>query len=476
MSNLLSMLLNSATTLDTYGRVLETSQNNVANASTPGYAKQSMDLYALPFDPYSGTTGGVRAGQLVSSRDEYAEQAVRAQSGLLGQQQQMVTSLTSVQTVFDISGDTGIPKALNDLFQSFSAWATTPNSQTTSQTVIQRATAVAQSFAQTANTLDSQAHDTEQQIRQNVDQVNQLVGQLQSYNKLAMAGNKGDPGLDAQVHTTLENLSSLVDFTSTTQPDGTVTVVLNGSQLLLAADKQYKIGFALTRSDTPPPTYPNSPATAQIIAPDGTDITSETTGGQLGALLNVRNTVLASYIGDATHPCDLNSMAKQFADRVNQILTSGTTSDGQAGVALFTYDKTNDTAVASSLAVDSSVTPDQLVAADPGPPAVSNGIPLALSQLATPLQDADKIDGVSYTQFYGGLASRVGSQLNDSTNAQDVQQSLLAQAKDLRQQVSGVSLDEEAAILIEFQRAYQANSKFITVLDQLTQTTIDMIN
>lgn len=475
MSNLLTMLLNSSSTLDTYGRVLDTAQNNVANASTPGYAKQSMDLYALPFDPNSGTTGGVRAGELVSSRNEYAEQAVRAQAGLLGQQQQMVSSLTSVQSVFDISGNLGIPKALNDLFQSFSAWATTPNNQATSQTVIQRATEVAQSFSQAANTLYSQAHDTEQQIRQNVDQVNQLVGQLQGYNKLAMAGNRGDAGLDAQVHATLESLSGLVDFTSTTQTDGTVTVMLNGSQLLLAADKQYKISFALTQSDTPPPTYPNSPATAQIKAPDGTDITPETTGGQLGALLNVHNTVLASYIGDAYQPGDLNSMAKQFADRVNQILTSGNTSDGQAGVALFTYDSTNDTAVASSLAVDSNVTPGQLVAADPGPPPVSNGIPLALSQLTAPVQDADKIDGVSYTQFYGGLAARVGGQLNDSTNSQEVQQSLLAQAKNLRQQVSGVSLDEEAAILIEFQRAYQANSKFITVLDQLTQTTIALI-
>jgi flagellar hook-associated protein 1 len=475
MSNLLTMLLNSASTLDTYGRVLETAQNNVANASTPGYAKQSMDLYALPFDPNSGTTGGVRAGELVSSRNEYAEQAVRAQAGLLGQQQQMVSSLTSVQSVFDISGNQGLPIALNNLFQSFSSWAADPNTQAASQTVIERATEVAQGFAQAANALDSQAHDTEQQIRQNVDQVNQLVGQLQGYNKLAMAGNKGDAGLDAQVHTTLETLSGLIDFTSTSQADGTVTVMLNGSQLLLAADKQYKISFALTRSDTPPPTYPDSPATAQIKAPDGTDITSETTGGQLGALLNVRNTVLASYIGDASQPGDLNRMAKQFADRVNQLLTSGNTSNGQAGVALFTYDSTNDTAVASSLAVDPNVTPDQLVAADPGPPAVSNGIPLALSQLTTPLQDADKIDGLSYTQFYGSLASRVGGQLNDSTNSQEVQQSLLAQAKDLRQQVSGVSLDEEAAILIEFQRAYQANSKFITVLDQLTQTTIDMI-
>src|SRR5450432_3274467 len=101
MSNLLTMLLNSSSTLDTYSRVLDATQNNVANASTAGYAKQSMDLYALPFDPSSGT-GGVRAGALVSSRNEYAEQAVRAQAGLLGQQQQMVGSLTSIQSVFDI--------------------------------------------------------------------------------------------------------------------------------------------------------------------------------------------------------------------------------------------------------------------------------------------------------------------------------------------------------------------------------------
>jgi len=62
MSNLLSLLISSSSTLDAYGRVLETAQNNVANASTPGYAKQRVELYALPFDPQSGSTGGVRAG------------------------------------------------------------------------------------------------------------------------------------------------------------------------------------------------------------------------------------------------------------------------------------------------------------------------------------------------------------------------------------------------------------------------------
>src|SRR6185369_18072161 len=122
MANLLASLISSAGTLEAYGRVLETAQNNVSNASTPGYAKQRLDLYALPFDPEGGVTGGVRAGKLVSARSEYAESAVRQQTSDLGYQQQMVDNLTAIQANFDISGNQGIPQALNNLLKSFSAW------------------------------------------------------------------------------------------------------------------------------------------------------------------------------------------------------------------------------------------------------------------------------------------------------------------------------------------------------------------
>jgi len=97
------------------------------------------------------------------------------------------------------------------------------------------------------------------------------------------------------------------------------------------------------------------------------------------------------------------------------------------------------------------------------------------AQLASPSAEDDKIDGVSFSEFYGQLAGSVGGKLNDAKNSQQVQQSLLAQAKDLRDQYSGVNLDEEAAILIQFQRAYQATSRFITVLDQLSQDTINLL-
>src|ERR1039458_6117657 len=208
MSNLLASLSSAAGTLQAYGQVLETAQNNVSNASTPGYAKEEVQLVALSFDPLVGTTGGVGVGQMVSARDQYADQAVRIQETGLGYQTQMTNTLSALQSSFDISGNQGISLALNNLFQSFSAWGATPDNAAARQTVVQDAATLAQTFQQTASQVSAQASNTEQQIGQTVGQINQLVTQLQGYNVLEMQGNKNDAGLSAQMNSTLDQLSS----------------------------------------------------------------------------------------------------------------------------------------------------------------------------------------------------------------------------------------------------------------------------
>src|ERR1043165_6047985 len=113
MPNLLSSLLASAGALQAYDQVLQVTQNNVANASTPGFVKHRQALLALPFDPAGGLIGGLRAGEVLSARSAYADQAVRSQLFLLGQAEQDVGSLTALQSVFDISRDSGVAGALN---------------------------------------------------------------------------------------------------------------------------------------------------------------------------------------------------------------------------------------------------------------------------------------------------------------------------------------------------------------------------
>jgi flagellar hook-associated protein 1 FlgK len=73
------------------------------------------------------------------------------------------------------------------------------------------------------------------------------------------------------------------------------------------------------------------------------------------------------------------------------------------------------------------------------------------------------------------MAANVGTLLSNASGQLQTQQSAVAQAQNVRQQMSGVSLDAEATILIQFQRAYEASSKMISVLDQLTLDTLNML-
>lgn len=479
MSNLLASLSVSAGALNAFDQALETTQNNVANAETPGYAAQTQTLDSVSFDPSKGEVGGVRAGAVVSARDEFAEQNVHNQNMLLGAATQSVNSLTSLQNLFDISGTSGIPSALNGLFQSFSNWSESPNDSNARQNVLNNAASVASAFQETAQGLAQFTQSTNGQIQQTVTDINQLAAQLSADNQQALQGNNNDAGLDANVHNTLDQLSQYVNFTATKQSDGTYTVLVDGQTPLVMGATQFSLGFQMAQPTTLPPVNLNAPPHAVILGSDGSDVTAQVSSGQLGSLLNLRNTVLPAYTGDAYQSGDFNTMAQQLADRVNQLLTSGNVSDGPppvTGTALFTYDTTNPANVAQTLAVNPAITGDQLAAIQPGPPEVANGTALALANLSSPQNAADEINGQSYTTFYAGMASNVGTALNQATNQQSSQQSAVAQAENLRQQTSGVNLDQEAISLVQFQRAYDANSRFITVIDDITGDLVNMIN
>ncbi|MFB3776047.1 MAG: flagellar hook-associated protein FlgK [Bryobacteraceae bacterium] len=478
MSNLLTSLASSANALRVFERALVVSQNNVANASTQGYAKQRLSLEAAQFDPAVGLIGGLRAGEVLTARDQYAEQAVRRQLESLGYHSQMAESLAAIESVFDVTGDQGIVGALNELFTSFSAWSLEPDSNTARQAVLEKAQSLAQSFAQASTSLERAFVDTGRQIRETVERVNQIGAELREYNTALRQGGQDDAGLDTKVQNALEELSELVSFTTLRQEDGSVTVLLGGQTPLLIGEHLYSLRISFDTPSDPPPDYPGAAAPARLLGGDGQEITQQISGGRLAGLIDVRNTVLPSLAGDAYHVGDLNVLAKSVADRINQILAAGNVSDGPppvAGAPLFTYDATNDARAAATFALDPGITAAKLAAISPGPPYVSNGAALQLASLASPQDEADRIDGFSYVEYYGRIAGNVGRLLTDAENAKDFKTQMVTQARSLRTELSGVSLDEEAIRIVEFQRAYQANAKMISVLSDLTEIALGLL-
>ncbi|MGI8991242.1 MAG: flagellar hook-associated protein FlgK [Bryobacteraceae bacterium] len=478
MSSLFASLGSSSGALAAFERVLDVTQNNVSNASTPGYAAQRAVLQAQSFDPGQGLPGGVAAVEIASTRDQYAEQSVRGQVSSLGYAQQQTTSLTGIQSNFDISGQSGIPGALNELLQSFSALSVAPNDQASRDSVIANAQKVVDAFHQTDTALSQASADTDRQLQSTVGQINNLAGKLQQYNVERKRSSSPNAGLDAKVQSTLEDLSQLADISTTVAADGTTTVLLGGQTPLVVGSTNYSVQVAVTPPGGTAPLYPGGTPAVQLQDQNGRNITSQVTNGTLGSLLQTRNTTLAGLRGDGTQPGTLNRFAKGFADRVNAILTSGQipgNPNPQPGVALFTYDATDDTAAGRSLAVNPAISSQTIAAADPGPPPSSNGIAVRLAALAQPSAAADKIDNASFTEFYGAIAGGVGRQLSDAREGNDLQTNLVAQSRSLRNQISGVSLDREAVQIVQFQKAYEATARLVTILDELTQATVDII-
>jgi flagellar hook-associated protein 1 FlgK len=204
-----------------------------------------------------------------------------------------------------------------------------------------------------------------------------------------------------------------------------------------------------------------------VVDENGVDVTQKITDGQLGALLSVRNQILPRLIGGPSDTGELNVLAKQVADTVNGVLTAA------GGKGLFTYNSSSPVISAGTLAVTSGLQPGDLVAADAGPPPVSNGVPLKLGNLVNSTQAG--LQNMTFDQFYGSTAAWIGNQLSQAQTASQAQTQTVAQAQALRQQLSGVSLDEEATRLMTLQRSYQAASRMVTVVDTLSQTLINMI-
>ena len=105
----------------------------------------------------------------------------------------------------------------------------------------------------------------------------------------------------------------------------------------------------------------------------------------------------------------------------------------------------------------------------------ANGVALSLSALANPNTAADEINGQSYTQFFGSIAAQVGSELSTAQSGQSLQQDSVTQAQSIQQQVSGVDLNTEAALVLQYQSSYEAASKIVSVVDDLVQTVLGLI-
>jgi flagellar hook-associated protein 1 len=475
--SLLAALQTQASAMEAYQKAFDVIGQNLANASTVGYAKERMTLKSLAFQPQSGMLGGVAAQDLGSARNAFAEGSVWSAAADYGRADQFLAVTQSLTPYLDTTSPATAFGSVGTLFSAFAAWATAPDGSDQRTAVVNSGEALAAAFHSFASELAWTRDQINTSLQSSIGEINGLLQTIADYNK--NVGSHGqDSGAEASAYAALENLSAYIPITSSQAADGTINVHLAGQNPLVMGGTISPLSLRNAPETGVTVQYPGAGFPIAIFTAEGTDVTSTVSTGKLQGLLEADATV-TSLIGNAYAQGSLNQLAQSLADRINGLLTSGQVSAGPpptSGKPMFVYNKTEATSVAATLAVATSFTGSNLAAIDPGPPAVNNGIAAKIAGLEHSQTQADLINGYNYADFAAAEVMRVATLLGSAQTRQTDTEASLEQARGFRTDVSGVSLEEESVQLLAMQRGYEAATKVLKVLDELLQATLSLVS
>jgi flagellar hook-associated protein 1 FlgK len=354
----------SVSALQAFQTAINTTSNNIANASTPGYDVENANLTEAV--PQSNGTATVGSGVDVSGISRAFSQAAFNQ---LNTSQSTLAQLTSVQTYttqIDNAFGTnlgGLSTAIQSFYSAASTVANEPTSTAARQALLSDAQGVASSFQSASGQLNQLNSDVNSRITSDVSQINSIATTIANLNQqiessTAQAGGQPPNELLDQRDQQISNLSQLVGVSTTTQADGAVNVFIGNGQPLVLEDNTEKLT-----------TVSNQFNAAQLEVGSTSSagpISSQITSGDLGGLLQARSQVITPALNQ------IGQIATTLSQTVNAQQAQGLDLNGNFGAAIFsaggptaTASSQNSDATTASVSLNagglSALTPDNYV-------------------------------------------------------------------------------------------------------------------
>lgn len=409
-------------------RALDVTSHNIANADTAGYSRQEVAYAAsaslrLPSGLNGGSGAflgqGVEIEQFRRLRDTFLDIQFRAQNTTAAFDETTAKGVRRALDEFNEPGEEGLNTLLEKLWSSWSDLANSPNDVSVKTAVLGNATTLVNAL----NSLDTRLNAVQTNAAtqyatlttgaQNPIQpiADELALLNQQIKSMQGAGQSSNELLDRR-DLLLDRLSEYGRVTVTALGTGAIEVGFGDAANPLVSDGTVDWPQALT-----------------------------TPGGKLQGLLNVQTTV-------ASYRTDLDAFASSLATTVN----AAHSADGAP--AFFTG------ATAAAIAVNVTAA---TIDSGTGTATGANDIARAIAALASGTAD----------NLYATLVSRVGHDTNVAEASATSSGSLRTTIENRKLSVSGVSLDEEMANMIRFQRAYQAAARMMSAMDEMLDVLIN---
>jgi flagellar hook-associated protein 1 FlgK len=453
MSSLSAALSIATGALEAEQGAMDATTNNVANSNTPGYSR--VEPVLVSGDPVvlgSLTFGsGVVLQQLQSIRDPILQMRIQEETQQQSQLNTYVGATQQVQTLFNSTGS-DIGSEISNFFSSVSQLATDPTNLSVRQGVLTAAGNLATAFNNTANSLSQQRSSLDLTVGQTVAQINSVTSQIAALN--TQISSLADTGKDAsslqdQRDVLIGQLSGLVDVHQIQTENNGLTLTTSDGTALVTGGQNFALSTQTNASGF------------QDVYSQGTDITGNIVSGQLGGLLEARDQTIPSLLSS------LDTLASGLANNLNSANASGFDLNGLQGGDIFVA-PAGVQGAAANLAVQMT-DPAGLAASSDG----SSGSDGNVANLSA-VQNSTVISGETPTDFYSNLVYTVGNDVSNGTAELNSSQLILTQLQDQRNSVSGVDLNQEAANMVEYQRAYDAAAQVVTTINDMLNTVINM--
>lgn len=446
-------------------RAIETVGRNMANVNNPTYSRQRVIFGDV--SPTGSASVGVDIIEVQQVRDVLLDrQLVREKSGAAALEAETAAyergEAAMGETISNVSdpslaattGGNSLTNAMAGFFGAARQLSVDPTNSTQKQMFVQTAKTMTERFQFSNDRLAEVQADLTNQVSNDVDKANVLLTTIKELN-LMIATQESKTGTKAltlrdQRQARVEDLAQVMNFKTTTLPDAP-------NQLQITATSASGVDTVILSGGTTLETLAFAGAALRVVSSNtALTLTGGSTKGHLtardGALQTLRNS--------------LNLLAKQMVTSVNAAYNpSGT------GQNFFDPAGTN----ASSIQLASGLTGLNVRASVAGGAAGDSSVAQAISKLDIRSFSSTSGDAINGTmgESYSAAISLFSYSLSQSRMNHENQTGVLNIVRGQRESVSGVSLDEEAAELMKFQRAYQASARVISVVDQMLDIVVN---
>jgi flagellar hook-associated protein 1 FlgK len=460
MANLISLLGNASNALSAFSAAQQTASHNMANASTAGYARQRVELATQHPEHLMGSwigRGVVMAG-VTQARDAFLERQI---PGALGSSARYSAESAALLGVGALDSETAgsLTEALGKFFADLRALAQNPGDVGLRATVIGAARNLTQAFARVGSALEEARTGIDAKVEANVAEINDLSLRLAGLNKRIVEAQArgGQPNdlLDERVRVR-DRLATLTGAVPVPDDRGNIAMVLPSGLALVSGGEAARLtvvadtangGHLTVRVQRVGAAQPDS------FSSDGAF------GGELRGLIDARDGALKRAL-DA-----VDTMAFDFANAFNAQHRAGFALDGSAGQDVFVVGATA-AGASRSLAVNAALVANPRLLAAAGSTPAGSGDATNLHALVG-AETTALSSGGSVGQTLADIISSFGAAARSAQALAEQDGAIADHLANLRESVSGVSLDEEIVAMTQAQRAFEAMGKVIQVTDQM---------